>query len=102
MTKNTNTPVFAEPGVQDLTTIDPTTNPTILSAMQRPRKILNDLFAAHPDWAEYFDDVDPFSATHEELIDLINSAPTEGAVMLLYGFYSARVEIAAMTGRPFF
>lgn len=97
----TDTIVASDPGGMELTTIDPTSNPELHEKMARPRKILADIFAIHPDWAEYFDEVDPFSATAPELLDLITSAPNDAAVMLLYGFFSARIEIAAMTGRPF-
>ena len=93
--------VTSEPADMELTTLDPTSNPELHETMARPRKIMADIFAEHPDWAEHFDDIDPFSATAPELLDLMSAAPNDAAVMLLYGYFSARIEIAAMTGRPF-
>jgi len=101
MTNFAETSVTSAPSGMELTSLDPTSNPAMFEAMARPRKIMADIFAKHPDWAEYFDDVDPFSATATELLDLINSAPNDAAAMLLYGYFSARIEIATMTGRPF-
>lgn len=70
--------------------------------------VVRDLFAdiaslkdTHPDYFAYFDDVDPDTATREELLDLMTSAPNERVKYFLFGKYSMRLTIASVTGREF-
>lgn len=85
----------------DQTCVNLTADPRMNEVCARPQRILAELFDRYPDWAEHYDDTDPFSASREELQDLLEGAPTDAAAMLIFGFIDARVQMAAMTGRPF-
>lgn len=53
----------------------------------------------YPDWLWHFEDAMPVTATPEELLELLISAPTEYARGLIAGICAARIEIAAVSGR---
>lgn len=83
------------------TTINTQINLEANRVMTRCNSILSDIMSKYPEWGALYEDTDPFSAPQAQLLELIESAPNDAARMLVYGFYHARVEIAAMTGRPF-
>ncbi len=53
----------------------------------------------HPDWFWHFEDAMPVTATPEELLELLVSAPTDYARGLVAGICAARIEMAAVSGR---
>lgn len=55
----------------------------------------------HADWFELFEDTLPDSAPREEVIELMLSAPNDFALGLMYGKFTLRLELEAITGRAF-
>lgn len=62
---------------------------------------MKELQQSHPDWYELFDDTLPDTAPREEVVELMLSAPNDFAMGLMYGKYTMRLEMAAVTGREF-
>lgn len=56
---------------------------------------------ASPDWAAYYEDVQPCSAPKADILELLRCAPTPFAKGLMYGIYLMRYELSLMTGREF-
>lgn len=56
---------------------------------------------AHPEWYEHFEDTFPDSAPRAEVVELMRTAPNDFAHGLMYGKFTLRLEIEAMTGRAF-
>lgn len=61
---------------------------------------LNELAETHPEWFARFEDTDSDRCTHDELIELLDTAPSAVAIGFLYGKLSLRETIAQFTGRP--
>lgn len=59
------------------------------------------LRASHPDWFALYDDTDTDSCLRAELVELMATAPTLFARGVCYGKFTMRIEIEAITGRPF-
>jgi hypothetical protein len=55
----------------------------------------------HPDWFELFDDILPDNAPRADVVELMASAPNDFAKGLMYGKFTMRVELEAVTGRTF-
>lgn len=53
----------------------------------------------HPEWLQAFEDAMPVTATPEELMDLLLSAPTPYTKGLIAGICATRIEMAAISGR---
>ena len=53
-----------------------------------------------PEWYAAFEDCDPDLCPKDELMQLMDSAPTMEARMFLYGKLTLRQAISAITGRP--
>ncbi len=53
----------------------------------------------HPEWFWRFEDAMPVTATPEELLELLVSAPTDYARGMIAGICAARIEMAAISGR---
>ena len=54
----------------------------------------------HPEWWALYEEVNPDSAPRAEVVELMAAAPNEFARGLVYGKYLMRLEIAAITNRP--
>lgn len=54
-----------------------------------------------PDWFELYDDINPDNAPRDEVSELMASAPNDFALGLIYGKFTMRMELAAVTDRPF-
>lgn len=52
------------------------------------------------DWFAAYEDAQPDTAPRSEVVELMASAPTDFARGLIYGKYLMRLEIAAITKRP--
>lgn len=72
-----------------------------IDATRRCDLKMQDLQRGHPDWYELFDDTLPDSAPRQEVVELMMSAPNDFAMGLMYGKFTMRLEIEAMTGRAF-
>ena len=59
------------------------------------------LRASDPEYFAYMEDANPMLARREELLDLMDRAPSEPVFMYLFANFSMRLEIAAITGREF-
>jgi hypothetical protein len=55
----------------------------------------------HPEFFAYFEDVDPDTAPRAELVDLMASAPNDQVKFFLFGKFTMRLTLAAVTGREF-
>ena len=55
----------------------------------------------HPEWFQAYEDAMPHTASAEELMELLISAPTPYAKGLIAGLCGMRVEMAAVSGRFF-
>lgn len=53
-----------------------------------------------PEWYASFEDCDPDLCPKDELMTLMDTAPTMEARMFLYGKLTLRQAISAITGRP--
>jgi hypothetical protein len=62
---------------------------------------INRLKDTNPDFFAFLDDVDPDTASRSDLVDLMASAPNEKIAFYLFGKYSMRLMMAAITGREF-
>jgi hypothetical protein len=60
-----------------------------------------ELMRVFPDWFYLYDDTNPDTAKRTELVDLLESAPNLFAMGLIYGKFTMRLELAAVTGRSF-
>lgn len=60
---------------------------------------LSKLEREFPGWWARFDDTSPDTAPRAEVLELMTSAPNSFALGVLYGKYTMRLEINAMTGR---
>ena len=76
-------------------------SPTEVIAIARCDKKINDLREQHADWFELFDDTLPDSAPRAEVVELMASAPSDFALGLMYGKFTMRLELEAVTGREF-
>ena len=81
---------------------------TSSEAMQSERKVLmtceakiQELADKYPDWWALYEDALPDTAPRGELIELMDAAPNDFALALVYGKFTLRIEIAAITGRSF-
>lgn len=72
-----------------------------IMALQRCDQQMTALQKTHSEWYELFEDALPDSACRADLVELLASAPNAFALGLLYGKYTMRLEIEALTGRPF-
>jgi hypothetical protein len=59
------------------------------------------LEAAHPHWFFELDTTDTCSCSREQLMQLITMAPKPFLQGMLYGQLALRIQMAAITGRPF-
>lgn len=71
------------------------------TAIARCDTRIKELQQSHPDWFELFDDTLPDNAPRSEVVELMLSAPNDFSMGLMYGKYTMRLEIAAVTGRDF-
>lgn len=55
----------------------------------------------HADYFAYLEDVDPDTAPRAELLDMMRSAPNKSIQFYLFGKYTFRLNMAAITGRDF-
>ncbi len=53
-----------------------------------------------PEWWSMYEDVVPDTAPRAEVVELLQSAPNDFARGVVYGKYLMRLEIAAITKRP--
>ena len=84
----------------DTAVIDEDTRDETL-ATERCEKKMQELQRLHADWFELFDDTLPDSAPRLEVAELMLSAPNDFALGLMYGKFTMRLELEAMTGRAF-
>lgn len=70
-------------------------------ATERCDKKMQELQRLYADWFELFDDTLPDSAPRQEVVELMMSAPNDFALGLMYGKFTMRLELEAMTGRAF-
>lgn len=83
-------------------TTETTTQPSLESqAMFSCERSMQDLQARHPDWFELYDDTVPDNAPRADVVELLASAPNDFAKGLMYGKFTMRVELEAVTGRAF-
>ena len=54
-----------------------------------------------PEWFARYEDTDPYTCPRAELFALMKTAPSEAGRMFLFGLFSFRLEIAAITERGF-
>lgn len=71
------------------------------SILKRVEGLWESLRASHPEYFAYLEDVDPDLATRAEMLDLMNSAPTQDILMFVYAKFTTRIQIASITGRAF-
>lgn len=71
------------------------------AAITRCDKSMQDLQVQHPDWFELFDDTLPDSAPRAEVVELMHTAPNDFARGMMYGKFTMRLELEAVTGRAF-
>lgn len=71
------------------------------TAITRCDARMHDLREHHGDWFELFDDTLPDSAPRAEVVELMMSAPNDFALGLMYGKFTMRLELEAVTGRTF-
>jgi hypothetical protein len=72
-----------------------------VTAIARCDQKMNELKEQHADWFELFDDTLPDSAPRAEVVELMMSAPNDFALGLMYGKFTMRLELEAVTGRDF-
>lgn len=60
---------------------------------------LEELERQFPEWITLFDNTSPDIAPRAEVVKLMATAPNPFALGVLFGKYTMRQEIAAMTGR---
>lgn len=70
-------------------------------ALERCDRKMQELSTKHPDWFELFDDTLPDNAPRSEVVELMQTAPSDFAMGLMYGKFTMRIELETMTGRPF-
>lgn len=70
-------------------------------ALASCEKKMNELRETHPDWYELFEDTFPDNAPRAEVVELMASAPTDFAKGMMFGKFSMRLELEAVTGRAF-
>lgn len=70
-------------------------------AIDRCDQKMLELSSKFPDWYELYDETLPDNAPREEVVELLRTAPNDFAMGLLYGKFTMRLELEAMTGRPF-
>lgn len=70
-------------------------------AVSQCSSLFNELRKEHPEWFALYDETDPDTCSRAELVDLMASAPTPFSKGVVYGKYSMRLAIEAITGRPF-
>lgn len=78
---------------------DPASDPAF-EASARARQAIDTAARTFPDWWALVDDTDAFSAPREDLLDALQSAPTDAASTYVLAFVQARAELAHITGRP--
>lgn len=71
------------------------------SVMQRCNAEMAAVQRLDPAWFELFEEVSVFNAPRDELVDLMNSAPNAFMRGQLLGVFMMRVEMEAVTDRPF-
>lgn len=54
----------------------------------------------YPDWWSLYEDVVPDTAARAEVVELLATAPDDFSRGVIYGKYLMRLEIAAITKRP--
>jgi hypothetical protein len=62
---------------------------------------MTELQRCHGAWLEWLHDTEANTASSDDLLDLLRSAPTAFAKGLLFGKFQLRVEAAARDGRCF-
>jgi len=62
---------------------------------------MDDISLTFAEWYAFYEDVAPDNAPREDLIELLRTAPNAFAQGLVYGKFTMRLEIAAITGREF-
>lgn len=70
-------------------------------ALSTCEKKLNDVRAKFPDWYELLEETFPDNAPRAEVVELLQSAPNDFAMGLMFGKFSMRLELEAVTGRAF-
>ena len=60
--------------------------------------VINSLKDSHPDWYYYLEEVDPDLANREEMMDLLQSAPTPEAKFFIFGKLTMRIQLARLYG----
>ena len=58
-----------------------------------------DLKDSYPDWYFYLEDVNPDLATRQQLMELIETAPTLEARYYIFGKLTLRMQLARLIGR---
>lgn len=77
---------------------DSTTEGIALASCERK---MNELQSLHPDWYELFEDTLPDNAPRAEVVELMLSAPNDFSKGLMFGKFSMRLELEAVTKRAF-
>ena len=70
-------------------------------SIARCDRAMLDLANKFPDWFELYDETLPDNAPREEVVELMASAPNDFALGVMHGKFGMRLELEAMTGRPF-
>ena len=70
------------------------------AAMARVKADLESIGVTHPEWFAAFEDSDPDICQVSDLIELLDTAPTDTARGFLAGKLLMREAIALITGRP--
>lgn len=70
------------------------------SALAQAEKAMMEIERIFPEWFALYEDIFPDSAPRAEFVELLKAAPNEFARGMLYGKYLMRLEIAAITKRP--
>lgn len=62
---------------------------------------MSDLRQDHALWFSEFEDIDPDTADVEDVLSLLQTAPSGFAKGLIFGKFTLRMQLAAVTGRGF-
>lgn len=65
------------------------------------QKLLAESAEAHADYHAWMDSMDPYTASRSDMIDLMESAPSPVVKGMLWGIFTMRIQMAAVTGRAY-
>lgn len=95
-TKNDSVADYSVFGSRDLTN----DNRAEREALAHAEREMAKLEAEFPEWWAFYDEVMPDIAPRADVVELLRTAPNDAARMLIYGKFTMRLEIAAITKRP--